>query len=272
MTGLASTIAPARRRALRRTRGPLSGPALLAARGAVLLLFLLVWYAGAEYGWLDPSVSSSPGAVFSWLRQALSGPLLWTDLSATMAATLISWVLATIVGVTFGIGLALLPSAERVIDPFLSALNAMPRIALAPVFVVAFGLTINAKIALAFSLVVFIAISAARAGVASVDLDHTRLADVLGASRLQKFTKILFPVAIPSIFGGIRLGLIYALLGTVTAELIGSVNGIGQQLQTAAGQFETEAMYGLLIILAVVASLINELMGVIERRLLRWQP
>lgn len=261
---------PAAVRAQRRHRVLPSGLVLL-ARLALLGVCILAWHLVAANQWIDPTVTSAPGAVADWFSTAMRTSEFWSNLWATLSATLIAWVLASIAGIVIGLSLALLPWVERVVNPFLSALNAMPRIALAPLFVMAFGLTINAKIALAFSLVVFIAISAARAGVMSVDRDLTRLAEVLGATRRQRFVKILVPVAIPSIFGGLRLGLIYALLGTVTAELIGSVNGLGQQLQSAASLFETDVMYGLLIVLAIVAAVINTFMELLERRLLRWQ-
>jgi NitT/TauT family transport system permease protein len=249
-----------------------SASSLFVLRIAFLALMIGAWWLVAHYELMDPTVTSSPGAVASWLGEALTGPVLWTNLQATLTATMIAWILASVVGVVVGITLALLPRFEAVVNPYISAFNAMPRIALAPLFVVAFGLTIQSKIALAFSIVVFLVLTAARSGVASVDLDLMRLADVLGANRREKFVKILLPVAVPSIFGGLRLGLIYGLLGTLTAELIGSVNGIGQQLQQAAGLFQTEAIYGLLVVLAVVSTLINSVMGLIERRLLRWQP
>jgi NitT/TauT family transport system permease protein len=209
--------------------------------------------------------------VFEWLYHNVQGQTLWLNLWYTLQAALIAFALASVVGVTIGITLALLPRFEKVVEPYLSALNAMPRIALAPVFIVAFGLTINAKIALAFTIVVFILITSARAGVRSVDVEHLRLARVLGASRRQMFTKILFPVATPAIFGGLRLGVIYALLGTLTAELLGSNNGIGQQLQIAAGLFDIAQIYGLIIVIALSATLINTGMGYLERYLLRWQ-
>jgi NitT/TauT family transport system permease protein len=262
--------APAARKRVRRIPKP--AIALLAARLAFLVLLLGSWQLVASLAFVDPTVSSSPGAVYSWLGEAVTGSKLWTNLGATLTASLIAWLLASFVGTFIGIALALLPRVESVVNPYLSAFNAMPRIALAPLFVVAFGLTINSKIALAFSIVVFMSINAARTGVASVDIDLTRLAEVLGASKAERFFKILLPVAIPSIFGGLRLGLIYALLGTLTAELIGSVDGIGQQLQEAAGLFQTEAIYGLLIVLALTATVINSVMSVIERKLLRWQP
>ncbi len=245
--------------------------ALLLARVLVLGVGIGLWQAAYSFTWFDRTVTSSPGAVASYLGSALGTSSLWGNLWATLLATLIAFGLAGVAGVAIGLALALLPWLERVLNPYLDALNAMPRIALAPIFVVAFGLTMVSKVALAFSIVVFIMITSTRAGVRSVDQDIVRLATVLGANRRQRFFKVLLPVAVPSIFGGLRLGVIYSLLGVVTSELIASRNGIGQLLEASASLFHTEAVYGLLIVLAVVATLINLLMARAERFFLRWQ-
>jgi NitT/TauT family transport system permease protein len=246
--------------------------ALLGARIAVLCVLIGLWQVVASYDILDETATSNPSDVGSYLWDAIRGQELWTNLAATVQATLIAFALASGVGIMIGVSLGLLPRVEKVLEPFLNAFNAMPRIALAPIFIVAFGLTIQAKIAVAFTIVVFIMITSARAGVRSVDIDIMRLATVLGAKRRHLFAKVFIPTAIPSIFGGLRLGLIYSLLGVVTAELIGSNDGMGQLLQQAAGVFETDEVWGLLIVLAVVAALVNTLMGRLERHLLRWQP
>jgi NitT/TauT family transport system permease protein len=252
-------------------RTELRGLRLAAVRLAVLVAFVALWHWVGSAGIIDPTAVSSPSAVGSWLRGAVGDEGLWTNVYATLYATVIAWSLASVIGTVIGISLALAPNVERVVEPFLSALNALPRVALAPLFIVAFGLSINSKIALAFSIVIFLAINAAQAGVASVDIDLMRLSRALGASRREQFFKILLPVAIPSIFGGLRMGWIYGLLGTLTAEMIGSVDGIGQELQEAAGMFEIEKIYGILIMLAVIATVINTAMAAVERRLSRWQ-
>jgi NitT/TauT family transport system permease protein len=244
---------------------------LFAARVLVGVALVGLWQLVVDLELLDPTVTSRPADVASYLYHTLGTATLWTNLGATMRAMVIAFVLASVVGVVVGITLALLPRFERIVAPYLDAINAMPRIALAPVFVVGFGLTINAKIALAFSIVVFIVITAARAGVRSVDVDIMRLATVLGTTRRQMFTKVLFPVAVPSIFGGLRLAVVYSLLGVVTSELIASRDGIGQMLQQHASLFEIDGVYGLLIILAVVASLLNVVMARVEAHMLRWQ-
>jgi NitT/TauT family transport system permease protein len=257
--------------ARRRKRSIKDGLMLLGLRLALGAVIVALWQLTVEFEILDPTVTSNPGDVASFLWNALGTSVLWTNLEATITAMVLAFLLASVVGVVVGISLALLPRFERIVSPYLDALNSMPRIALAPVFVVGFGLTINAKIALAFSIVVFIVITAARAGVRSVDVDIMRLATVLGANRRQMFTKVLFPVAVPSIFGGLRLGVIYSLLGVVTAELIASREGMGQLLQEYASLFQIDGVYALLIVLALVASVLNAGMAALEKHLLRWQ-
>lgn len=235
-------------------------------------LLVGLWALIAELEIIDPLVISNPGDVGSWLGDAVGGSELWSNLWSTLSATLIAYVLASAVGVVIGICLALLPRVERIVSPYLDAANAMPRIAFAPIFVIAFGLTTSAKVALAFTVVVFILITSARAGVRSVDVEHMRLAAVLGANRRHMFLKILLPVATPAIFGGLRLGIIYALLGVVTSEIIAARDGMGQLLQEYAATFQTDAVYGIMIVLAIVAVLLNVVMNRVERHFLRWQP
>jgi NitT/TauT family transport system permease protein len=235
-------------------------------------LLIGLWALAAELEIFDPLVISNPGDVASYLRDAVTGDELWSNLWATLWATLLAFGLASVVGIVIGISLALLPHVERIVSPFLDAANAMPRIAFAPIFVIAFGLTTSAKVALAFTVVVFILITSARAGVRSVDVDIMRLATVLGANRRHMFRKVLLPVATPAIFGGLRLAVIYSLLGVVTSEIIAAKNGMGQLLQEYAGTFRTDAVYGILIVLAVVAVLLNIVMNRVERYFLRWQP
>jgi NitT/TauT family transport system permease protein len=244
---------------------------LLGLRVLVGVGLVALWQAVVTFELLDPTVTSSPKAVASYLFEAVQGSTLWDNLAATLVAVAVAFLLASTVGIVVGIALALLPRVEMAVAPYLDALNAMPRIALAPVFVVAFGLTTSAKVALAFSIVVFIVLTSARAGVRAVDVDIMRLATVLGANRRAMFTKVLFPVAVPSIFGGLRLGVIFSLLGVVTSELIAARDGVGQLLQEYASLFQIDGVYGLLIILAVVASILNACMGGLERWLLRWQ-
>ena len=236
------------------------------------LLLLGLWQLAAAEKWPDPVLAKSPVQSWDYLVSAARSGELWSNTRSTMTAVLIAWALAGLAGVVAGLALGLMPRTERVLSPFLDAANAMPRIALAPLLIVALGIGTSAKVALASTLVFFIVVSGARAGVRSTDAEWLRLSTVLGARKTQLFGKVLLPVATPAIFAALRLGLIYSLLGVVGSELYSARDGLGQLIAYNSSTFQMDAVYGILLLLAVIAVVLNQLMGFLERRLLRWQP
>lgn len=242
------------------------------AQVAVGLALLGLWQLAATVGWPDPVLAKSPRQTWSFLVTSANSGQLWSNTQATMTAVLVAWVLAGAAGIIAGVALGLLPRVERVLTPFLDSANAMPRIALAPLFIVALGINTSAKVAMASTLVFFVVLSGARAGVRSTDSEWLRLSTVLGATKSQVVVKVLLPVATPAIFASLRLGLIYSLLGVVGSELISARNGLGQLIAYYSSTFRMEAVYGILILLGVVAVALNQIMAIFERRMLRWQP
>jgi len=238
----------------------------------LVILWLAAWELTVRSGVLAPVLAKSPLDSWNYLVEAMISGELMTNLGATMTAVIIAWVLAGVLGVCAGIAVGLMPTVERVISPFMDAVNAMPRIALAPLFIVVFGITTTAKVAVAATLVFFIVFSGSRAGVRSTDAELLRLSTVLGAKPHQIFAKVLFPVAVPAIFASLRLGLVYSLLGVVGSELISARDGLGQLVAMYSATFRMEAVYAILIVLAIVATVLNLIMALIERRLLTWQP
>jgi NitT/TauT family transport system permease protein len=239
---------------------------------ALGLALLGLWQLAAVRQWPDPVLAKSPVQSWDYLVTAARAGVLWSNTYATMTAVLIAWVLAGLAGVVAGVALGLMPRTERVLNPYLDAANAMPRIAFAPLLIVALGIGTSAKVALASTLVFFIVLSGARAGVRSADAEWLLLSSVLGARKHQVFRKVLLPVATPAIFAALRLGLIYSLLGVVGSELISARDGLGQLIAYDSSVFQMDGVYGILVLLAVIAVVLNQLMGFLERRLLRWQP
>lgn len=231
-----------------------------------------LWQLIASRQWLNPTLAKSPGETMRFLMTSAASGELWSNGLATMKAVLVAWVIGGVVGTVVGLGLGLSQRAERVLTPFIDAVNAMPRIALAPVFIIAFGIDTEAKVALAVSLVVFIVLSGARAGIHAADPDWLRLSVVMGAGKIQTFMKVFLPVALPSIFSALRLGLVYSLLGVVASELISARDGLGQLVSLYSGNFQMQAVYGILLVLALVAVALNQVTAAVERRLTRWIP
>lgn len=259
----------------RRARLGLPARETVVVRGlqvALGILALALWQLAAALKWPDPVLAKSPAQSWAYLVSSAQSGELWNNTRATMAAVLTAWVLAGLAGVVAGVALGLMPRTERVLSPYLDAANAMPRIALAPLLIVALGIGTSAKVALASTLVFFIVLSGARAGVRSTDAEWLRLSSVLGAKKRQLFFKVLLPVATPAICAALRLGLIYSLLGVVGSELISARDGLGQLIAYDSSTFAMQGVYAILLVLAVIAVVLNQLMGVVERRLLRWQP
>ena len=146
------------------------------------------------------------------------------------------------------------PTVESLLNPILMALNAMPRIALAPLFMIWFGLGLGSKVAVGFSLTFFIVLSSTVAGGRGVNPDHITLARTLGASERQIFRKFVLPLAVPVIFNGLRLGLVYSLLGVVGGEIIAAEHGLGQALQLLAASFKTNGVFAIIILLSLISS------------------
>jgi len=163
------------------------------------------------------------------------------------------------------------PKLEKFLEPYLNAMNVMPRIALAPLFILWFGLGLGSKIALGCSLTFFIVLSSTVAGIRGVSQDHVTLCKTLGASAASTFFQVTLPGAVPVIFSGLRLGLIYSLLGVIGAEIIASEKGLGQSLAYLGSTFEVNGVMALLLVLAMIGVSVMKTMTWLEKRLLHWQ-
>ena len=237
----------------------------------VVLIALTLWQVAANFGWGVQVVVQSPVKVFGALLTLATGDMLWPNYWATLKATLSGLLIALLIGTPIGLALGLMPTVQRVLAPFISALNAMPRIALAPVFIIVFGISMGAKVALAVSLVIFIMILNAMAGVSAADAEAVRMMVTMGASRAQILRMVVLPAALPSILIGVRLGMIYSLLGVIASELIASADGLGQMIARSAGVFDLATVYAMLLLLMITAAFFNAISEAIGRWALRWQ-
>jgi NitT/TauT family transport system permease protein len=245
---------------------------VIVGRVLVLVGFLLIWFAITALDLVERTVLTGPAETWRAFVELASGGALLTNLWSTLEATLIALVVAGVPGAILGLMLALLPRTEAIMSPYIDAFNSAPRIALAPVLIVLFGLGQLPKIVLAGTLVVFVTLMNARAGVHAAEDDYLRLLRAMGASKYQVFTKALLPVAAPALAIGFRLGLIYSLLGVVAMELISAERGIGVLIAQYSATFQMDKVYALLLILILIAALLNTGTQYIERRLLKWQP
>lgn len=179
--------------------------------------------------------------------------------------------IGSVAAIGVGLVFAIFPRIHHATEPYLTFINAMPRIALAPLFLLWFGLGVASKVAVGVSLVFFIVLASTIAGIRGVNADHLVLSRSLGATPRQIFMKVTLPSAVPVIFSGLRLGLIFSLLGVVGSELIAAEHGLGQTLAYLQSTFNMDGVMGILILLALLGLSITAGMNRIEKKLLSWQ-
>ena len=234
------------------------------------VLLLAAWEVAATTV-TTPFWISQPSRVF-WrlVSLATSGLLLW-HVWATLQAALLGLALGGVVGVALGLLLGAYPRIAAVVDPLLMGLNSLPRVALAPLFIIWFGIGLPSKVILAFSLVVFPVLINAYQGVRGVDQSRVDMLRTMHASPWQVARRVTLPSTLPWIFAGLRIGLGMALIGAVVGELVGSNRGVGYYVESAAANFDTTGVFAGLVILMVMTIALSELMKLVEARLFRWR-
>jgi len=245
---------------------------VLIARTVVIVVILALWQGIVSVGLVDAFWISSPILVVNELWRLLASGDLVADVSITVFEALIAFVVSSALGIAAGLLLARSPFWDEVLAPLVLALNSLPRVALAPLIILWFGIGVTAKVVTAFTLVFFILLVNTLGGAKNVDNDILTIARLMGASRRDILWKVTLPSALPWIFAGLNLGLTYSLLGVIVAEILASNHGLGYVIASSAATFNTAGVFAGLITLSVVAWLFSAMMRNIEARLLRWKP
>jgi NitT/TauT family transport system permease protein len=263
----ATRAAPSRRKMRKKKRSI----AVRVLQFLVIVALFGSWQLLAVTKVLNPSFVSEPSEFFpSFWHGVVSGSLL-SLMGATLYATFVGFAAAAVLGLLAGYLFAEFKVLDMVARPFMTGFNSVPRIALAPLFVLWFGLGSLSVIVLIVSLAFFIVSFNTYAGLQSCSRDHLLLARTLGAGRFVRFTKFVLPSATPAIFAGLQLALTYAFLGAVVGEMLQGSQGLGGYLALQMGTFETTGFFGGLTLLIIVALIVAGVVRAVEKHLLRWQ-
>ncbi len=239
-------------------------------RLAILILLLLLWELLSGIV-IDPYWVSEPSSIFAVLREWLvSGDLLF-HVWITLQETIYGFVLGAFVGGAAGIWLGIMKRLAEILDPFIMAVYSLPKVALAPLFILWLGIGIQMKIILAAVIVFFLVFFNTLAGVRNVDKDLIDGIKLMGASQWQLFEKVILPSALTWIFVGLKMSVPYALIGAIVGEIIASNRGVGYLIQYSAGQFDTAGVFAGLFVLIVISTLLNGLIKLLEKRYMRWK-
>jgi NitT/TauT family transport system permease protein len=224
---------------------------------------------GRIWSWFMP-FGFEPNA---WFPDGVPGRAdIYLHLGVTLLETVLAFAIGTLLGLVFGLWLALAPTASAILDPYIKAANSMPRVILAPIFALWFGLGIWSKVALAVTLVFFIVFFNVYQGVKEVSPVVLANARMLGANQRQLLRTVYLPSATSWVFSSLHTSVGLAFVGAVVGEYLGSARGVGYLILQAEGTFDVNTVFAGIVVLTACALVLDGLVGRIEARLMKWQP
>ncbi|MEU1594067.1 ABC transporter permease [Streptomyces sp. NPDC005708] len=249
---------------------------VLLARVALLVAVLGLWEALSRAEVIDPFNFSMPSKIwdqiYTWFTHGTALGSLGEQIWVTLQEALLGWVIGVVAGVVFGIALGRVAFLADVLGPYIKVLNSIPRIVLAPIFVIWFGLGPSSKVASAVVLVFFPVFFNAFQGAREVDRNLVSNARILGASDRRVTLQVVIPSATSWIFTSLHVSFGFALIGAIVGEYIGATKGVGLLVAQSQGTFNAAGVYAAMAILAVVALVAEGLLTFAERRIFRWKP
>ena len=242
----------------------------------LLLSFLGSWELAARYEWIDPFFYAMPssivGRLWDWLSEGTAEGSLWVHLWTTREESLLGFFSGAFFGIVVGIVLGRNKMASDVVSPFIKVLNSIPRVVLAPFFVMFFGLGLGSKVALAFVMVFFVVFANAFQGVREADRAMIANAQILGASPSQVTRAVVIPSAMTWIFASLHVSFGMAIIGAIVGEYVGAKHGIGLLIEVAKGSFDTAGMFAAIVLIVIFALSAEWVVTHIENMLLKWRP
>ncbi|MES2976075.1 MAG: ABC transporter permease [Pseudomonadota bacterium] len=242
------------------------------ASGNQKLAFFLgepVKVAGRIWSWFMPFAIDA-NALFP---EGLPGRAdIYIHLGTTLLETVLAFGIGTFLGLAAGLWLALAPTASAILDPYIKAANSMPRVILAPIFAMWFGLGIWSKVALAVTLVFFIVFFNVYQGVKEVSPTVLANARMLGANQKQLLRTVYLPSATSWVFSSLHTSVGLAFVGAVVGEYLGSARGVGYLILQAEGTFDVNTVFAGIVVLTAFALVLDGIVGRVEKKLMKWQP
>jgi len=248
----------------------------------VLAALVLLWHVFTKPGLIPPFYFEQdnraafffgePSKVFWVIVDWFWSLEIFEHLGYTLLETALGFVIGSVFGLGMGLWLALSPLASAIVDPYIKGFNSMPRVVLAPIFAVWFGLGIWSKVALGVTLVFFVVFFNVYQGVREVSPTLLANARMLGASKRQLLRSIYLPSAMSWVFASLHNAVGLAFVGAVVGEYLGSAHGVGYLILQAEGTFDINTVFAGILVLTAFALLLDTAVGVVERRLMTWQP
>lgn len=243
---------------------------------AILVAFIGGWELLSRMKIIDEFFFSRPSDIvvrlYTWSVEGTSEGPLWYHLWVTMEESVLGFLSGSIAGIVAGIALGRNRLMSDVFSIYIKLINSVPRVVLAPIFIMIFGLGLTSKVALSFVMVFFVVFSNAFQGVREADRNLLANARILGARGWQLTRSVVIPSAMSWIFASLHVSFGFAIVGAIVGEFVGARYGIGLLINVAKGSFDAAGMYAAIVIIMVVALAAEYLMTLVENRLAKWRP
>lgn len=236
-----------------------------------LAVLLIVWQGAANAGWLNPLYMPSPLKIWAALVQLFGSGSIWPHLLATFTAALGGLVIGVIVGVILGAAAAILPVIAELLEPVMIMLNAVPRVVLAPLFVIWLGIGLASKVALSFMLVTVLIFFTVYTGIRQVDRKLVERVITLGGGRGTLLREVYMPSVTAWVLGNLKVAVGFAFTGAVVGEFVAATKGLGYLLSFAQSTYNAALMLALVLVIMVFVLLIFVASEWLEKRLTRWR-
>lgn len=239
-------------------------------RACIVVVLLAAWQLCS--GRLVPTyLVSSPSAVGERLAELFSSGAVWPNVWVTTEELLMGYLLGVVGGVTVGVLLGSSRLAAALVEPLLAALNSIPKIALAPLFLLWFGIGLGSKVAIAGMTVFFVMFYNVYMGMGTVPVGLTNTLRIMGASRRTIVRRLVLPELTVPILAGLKAGVSFAMIGVVVGEFVAADSGLGYYVRNSTDLFDSPGVYAGIILLMVLVLIGIGLVTILERRLLRWR-
>lgn len=238
----------------------------------LLVVLLALWHVLVQLEWLPRFFFGEPLTVGRRIVAWFASGEIWPHLAVTLGETVVAFMAGTVAGVAAGLWLGVSPFAARLLDPYIKGFNAMPRVILAPIFAVWFGLGMTGKIVLGITLVFFVVFFSVFHGVRDVSPVLVANARMLGASRGGLLRHVYLPSALSWAFASLHTAVGMAFVGAVVGEYLGSARGVGYLILQAEGTFDIDTVLAGVVVLTVCALGLDGVVSRAEKHLLRWRP
>lgn len=240
----------------------------------VFVVFVGLWDLVTRLGLVSPLILPTPGETLEDLifvgRNLSTGGYMLVALWITLQEVFYGFLLAIAIGFTLGVIVGETAFGERAIMPYLVAIDTMPKVAFAPLFVAWLGFGIESKVALAAFIATFPIIVGTAAGLHAADANSRMLFKTMGASRMQTLIKMKLPMGLPQIFTGLKIGSVGVMAGAITGEFLGGGKGFGELIRIAASQLDTPRVFSLILYLSVVGLALYAFVSWVQRRFVFW--